>query len=256
MELKSVDISGTSMPYDSSTNQKRHDAAIQYATNTLIPALESIPNISYVGEYHTENKPLENKYMFEVGYNDYYLCVMQNTAGFRFALSKKTENESLSCIITVVDNFPSEEVQIKDVYQMVYTGVIDYIIDDNNTLLAIYNPSISGEYWFFDTDNYNRKYIVCGTGSQPKYTYDNGLYITQQINNYVTQNNNITDTVYIENVSLVQSGALMGISNHLKRIWGSVSGGSTGGGTSRKTLIDVDGIRYRQLRGIYWVIES
>ena len=197
MELKSIDISGTSMPYDSQTNQKIHDAAIQYAINTLIPALECIPNISYVGEYHTESAPLENKYMFEVGYNDYYLCVMQNTGSFRFELSKKTENESLSCLIKTAVSFPSKETKYDSGYQMVYTGVIDYIIDDINTLLAVYNPESSGEYWFFDKDNYGRKYIVCGTGNQPTYTYDNGLYITQHISNYVTQNNNITDTVYI-----------------------------------------------------------
>ena len=123
----------------------------------------------------------------------------------------------------------------------------------NDTLLVLYDPATAnGMTYTFDEDNYGNKFMFYGTGGTGmRVTYDNELYLKDSIS-YKPITNEIEDTVYIENVALPQSNKLIGVSNHLRRIQSNAVSATT----SRQTLIDVDGIRYRQLRGIYWVIES
>ena len=258
MGLKRIDISGTSMPYDKATSLNQHNAAVGYVTNTIKPALESINGISYVGAYHTEDTPDETKFMFEFGYANYYLAIRVKSSGVYFAICKKTDFNNLNNFVYNGDSIKNAQkhITIDGVtnYYLVFTGSIDYMMNElNDTLLVLYDPAtINGMTYTFDEDNYGNKFMFYGTGGTGmRVTYDNELYLNDSIS-YTAITNEIEDTVYVENVALSQSNKLMGVSNHLRRIQSNAISAST----SRQTLIDVDGIRYRQLRGIYWVIES
>ena len=252
MGLKRIDISGTTPYY---TYGGAHGAVMQYVTDTIIPALESIPGISYVGSYYTEDKPNEIKYMFEFGYANYYFAVSLNGVNVRFAISKKIDSQNLEYFVLSGYGITSiEKTTIIDGttnYQRVYTGVIDYMLNDlNNALMILYDPgSTSGMTYTFDEDNYGNKFMFYGD-AEMKVTYDNDLYLKDGLP-YATITNNIADSVYIENVALVQASKLMGVSKHLRRIQSSALSAAE----SIQTLIDVEGTRYRQLKGIYWVIE-
>ena len=258
MGLKRIDISGTTPYYMSTAVAEAHAASMQYVTDTIIPALESIPGISYVGSYYTEDKPNQIKYMLEFGYDNYYLAIHLKGTSVYFAISKKTDSQNLTFFVYNGDSIKNVEKKVtvdgKTIYQRVYTGTIDYMLNDlNNALMILYDPATTnGMTYTFDEDNYGNKFMFYGTGGKTmRVTYDNELYINDSIS-YETITNDIADSVYIENVALVQSSKLMGVSKHLRRIQSSALSAPT----SRQTLIDVDGIRYRQLRGIYWVIES
>ena len=257
MGLKRIDISGTSMPYDKATSLNQHNAAVGYVTNTIKPALESINGISYVGAYHTEDTPDETKFMFEFGYANYYLVIRVKSSGVYFAICKKTDFNNLNNFVYNGDSIKNAQkhITIDGVtnYYLVFTGAIDYMMDELNNLLVLYDPATTnGMTYTFDKDNYGNKFMFYGVGgTEMRVTYDNELYLNDSIS-YATITNEIEDTVYVENVALSQSNKLMGVSNHLRRIQSNAISAST----SRQTLIDVDGIRYRQLRGIYWVIES
>ena len=257
MGLKRIDISGTSMPYDKATPLNQHNAAVGYVTNTIKPALESINGISYVGAYHTEDTPDETKFMFEFGYANYYLTIRVKSTEVYFAICKKTDSNNLNYFVYNGDSIKhdQEHINIDGVtnYYLVFTGSIDYMMDELNNLLVLYDPAtINGMTYTFDEDNYGNKFMLYGTGgTSMRVTYDNELYLKDSIS-YTAITNEIADTVYVENVTLPQSNKLMGVSNHLRRIQSN----SVSANTSRQTLIDVEGIRYRQLRGIYWVIES
>lgn len=258
MGLKRIDISGTSTPYDKATPLNQHNAAVGYVTNTIKPALESINGISYVGAYHTEDTPDETKFMFEFGYANYYLAIRVKSASVCFAICKKNDSNNLNNFVYNGDSIKhgQEPITIDGVsnYYLVFTGTIDYMMNAiNNTLLVLYDPATTnGMTYTFDEDNYGNKFMFYGTGGTGmRVTYDNELYLKDSIS-YTPITNEIEDTVYIENVSLTQSSKLIGVSKHLRRIQSS----AVSTNNSRQTLIDVDGVRYRQLRGIYWVIES
>ena len=258
MGLKRIDISGTSMPYDKATSLNQHNAAVGYVTNTIKPALESINGISYVGAYHTEDTPDETKFMFEFGYANYYLAIRVKSSSVYFAICKKTDFNNLNYFVYNGDSIKNvqKSITIDGVtnYYLVFTGSIDYMMNElNDTLLVLYDPATTnGMTYTFDEDNYGNKFMFYGIGStEMRVTYDNELYLKDSIS-YTAITNEIEDTVYVENVTLQQSNKLMGVSNHLRRIQSN----AVSAAKSRQTLIDVDGIRYRQLRGIYWVIES
>ena len=258
MGLKRIHISGTSMPYDKATPLNQHNAAVGYVTNTIKPALESINGISYVGAYHTEDTPEETKFMFEFGYANYYLAIRVKSSRVYFVICKKTDFNNLNNFVHNGDsiNYDQKHIRIDGVtnYYLVFTGSIDYIMNElNDTLLVLYDPATTnGMTYTFDEDNYGNKFMFYGIGgTEMRVTYDNELYLNDIIS-YTAITNEIADTVYVENVTLKQSNKLVGVSNHLRRIQSN----AVSVATSRQTLIDVEGIRYRQLRGIYWVIES
>ena len=257
MGLKRIDISGTSMPYAKATSITQHNACVGYVTDVIKPALESINGISYFGAYHTEDTPDETKFMFEFGYANYYLAIRVKSSNVYFAICKKTDFNNLNNFVYNGDSIKHDQelITIDGVtnYYLVFTGSIDYMMDELNNLLVLYDPATyNGMTYTFDKDNYGNKFMLYGTGGTAmRVTYDNELYLKDSIS-YTPITNEIADTVYVENVTLQQSNKLMGVSNHLIRIQSNAVSAST----SRQTLIDVDGIRYRQLRGVYWVIES
>jgi hypothetical protein len=130
---------------------------------------------------------------------------------------------------------------------MEYTGNIKVITNENNLAIAFMESWGNKCGFVFDTDHNGLKYIMIP--NVDKVYYDNNSGATCAFCT-TTIGNAVDDMVYIEDMYLLESDSIKGFAKSMRRIFNdSLS-------TGNFNLIEVDGVRYRQIYNQYWILDN
>ena len=251
--MKRIDVQGNGSSYTTADPANRFESAKYFVENTLISIIEQFDNVSYVGMYESGTTA---KYMFDIMYDSYYLALYVIGYSIRFGVCKNTDTETIGYVYQESNGYSPTENSWTDSegtkqYKTVYDTYLYVITKNGNNLFTMFTfDKTNSASVVLDEDNYGVKYLVCFKGLI--ILRDDGLYLKSNSNfNTLTPNNNIEDTVWIENVYVLQSNEIKGVLKHTKRI---LSTAVSNNGAYK--LIEADGIRYRQLYSYLWVVES
>ena len=220
-------------------------AAKSVIETVVIPKLTQFENISYVGVY-VDNGNHVAKYMFDIGYDSYYLMIYQINMTIKFGLCKKDDTESTGNVLLDGTNINFSSHNVSGSYYVTVDIKIRVITNDKNEVYMIFTPT--NTYYVFDETNLGHKCIFTANRA----LFDDGLFVNGA-NNFNQDSLNVydmDDSVYITNIFAYQSSSFKGILKYMK----NVCSNSMASGNLR--LIEADGVRYRQLNGKLWIIDT
>lgn len=237
----------TAVQVEANTSEARFAGTKEIIENYIIPAFTQYDNVAYLGMYESETTA---KYVLDFGFDNLayvlYLSVYNITVG----ICKKSDIDNLNVLAR---------------YSSVYTlttglsSVSGYwvtcnceisIVSHNNKMVAWFGgmmPSTNYSIWFaIDVDNFNNRYFLLS--GAPYYDTDDCVQGSLSV---VSLTNKLDMQAYVQNPCIIKDGALKGVSTNYCNIQNSAISTST-----QKQLIDIEGVRYRQMYGVHWYKES
>lgn len=248
-EVQTITISGNSEVYFASSTSEQFEATKKFVGKSIIPLFEQFDNITYMGMYESGT---EAKYLLDVGFDTYAFMVYVSARTIYNGICKKADTESLGYIKRDTSGMSGTQSTHTEsgvnYYSLQFDGSFKVVKKNGDEVLALFTfDSANKAAYVFDVDNFGNKYI--GSPRNSVVYYDDGNFLAGAFNT-TSITNDFDDTVYMEDMYLLQSNKLKGISTSMKRIF------NTAFASGAYSLIEVEGIRYRQLYNYYWIVES
>lgn len=237
-----------------------HPALKTIMEEKIIPLLCKYDNISYIGKYEEpDNRKV--KYILDIGYDNiayfFYVYDLYVLAGI---CDKKDTNSFgyLKGNLTATDvnyqRFPCSTKNISDEYYVVFDGVIRVLAHGNEAKVII-APSradvVPYRKVIMDVDSFGNKYVAYSDLSSSDILsmyYDTDDLIEGSVATSTTKNA-LDMQVLIGQPSLIKSSVFTGLGTNLIDIKNNAI-------ESELTLIDVEGVRYRNIVKYRWYKEE
>ena len=211
--------------------------------NQIMMNLQGYSNLSYLGMYTDGN---EAKYVIDIGLNHIALCFHYDAGVVSTGLCKKGNIDNLEILVDL--GRVSLSLQDNEIILNCLLRVLSHK-DEAKVIFGLYDNNYRENVWFaIDTDSRDKQYVACGDTSSQNVYYDSTTYTAEKLAELPYTN--IYDMqALIQKSIIVNDDIMSGISNNIFVIRNNSI-------ESDLLLIDIEGVRYRNLSGYRWYVEN
>jgi hypothetical protein len=214
--------------------------------NQIMMDLQNYNNLSYLGMYTDGN---EAKYVIDIGFTHIALCFYYGSGLLSTGLCKKDNIDNLETLCTL----SRVSLSLSD-NKLGLNCLLRVISHDSEAkvIFGLYDNGYRENVWFaIDTDSFDRTYIAYGIGNSTTtgVYYDSDTYNLENLADISFTNNYDMQALIQKSIIVKDNTVMSGMSNNLLAIRNDSI-------ESDLLLIDIEGVRYRNLSGYRWYVEN